>query len=278
MNQDRVAAVADAIAELGYNGIVAFDRYEPEYDTIDRFQSTFDNQKFVDLLLICATTADYQLNGDAQRFWARFETVGLEYGRLNSESDVKKILSDFMEESVNARLNQQKRDRIARIFENGFGNWFVTAGFSAKPFDVWKRLADALETKLRKKTVVLAMKIYDIAHLTRTGKYLEFPSEIPIPCDLQVKRVSRTAGLIDSENADRIMDAWAAVMDRVSEALGLHVSLLRIDSIVWQAGQIIGDHEPDPSVAHKALISHFEEVGIHRKQASVLATELTAEL
>lgn len=52
MNQDRVAAVADAIAELGYNGIVAFDRYEPEYDTIERFQSTFDNQKFVDLLLI----------------------------------------------------------------------------------------------------------------------------------------------------------------------------------------------------------------------------------
>jgi N-glycosylase/DNA lyase len=123
------------------------------------------------------------------------------------------------------------------------------------------------------------MKIYDIAHLVPHGEYLEFPYDIPIPCDLQVERVSQTSGLTTAEEPDRIMDAWATVMETVSEEVGHHISLLRIDSIVWQSGQIIGNHEPDQKAAQDALIRHFvEQVEVDRQAAETLAHELTAEM
>jgi hypothetical protein len=75
------------------------------------------------------------------------------------------------------------------------------------------------------------------------------------------------------------MDAWATVMETVSEEVGHHISLLRIDSIVWQSGQIIGNHEPDQKAAQDALIRHFvEQVEVDRQAAETLAHELTAEM
>jgi len=35
MQEERVEAVSEAIAGIGYEGIVAFDQYEPEYSTIE---------------------------------------------------------------------------------------------------------------------------------------------------------------------------------------------------------------------------------------------------
>lgn len=67
-------------------------------------------------------------------------------------------------------------------------------------------------------------------------------------------------------------------MEAVSERLDEHVSLLRIDSIVWQAGQIIGRHEPDRPAARAALCDHFESVGLAPSAAQPLAEELTAAL
>jgi hypothetical protein len=67
-------------------------------------------------------------------------------------------------------------------------------------------------------------------------------------------------------------------MERVSEVVGRPVSLHRIDSIVWQAGQIIGKYESDCAAARDALTDHFEKVGIGSEPAKVLAEELTAEM
>ncbi|MCU4800254.1 N-glycosylase/DNA lyase [Halobacteria archaeon HArc-gm2] len=278
MQEDRVEAVADAIAGLGYDGIVAFDRTEPEYATIESLYDAYENEALVKLLVVCATTQDYQLNGDAQQFWRKLDEVALDHGTLDTQQDVRDILGTFMEADVNARLNDQKRDRLVRILEAGFDDWFVENYRIATPLKVWERLAGALDTGMNKKTVVLAMKIYDIAHLIRHGEYLEFPWEIPIPCDLQVERVSRTSGVNEGGTTTEILETWAAVMEGVSERLDQHISLLRIDSIVWQAGQIIGEHEPDANVARDALTDHFQTVGIDQEPANELASELTARM
>ena len=128
------------------------------------------------------------------------------------------------------------------------------------------------------KTVVLAMNIYDIANLLRHGEYLPFRSDIPIPCGLQVERVSQSAGITSSEDTDAILEAWAEVMDAVEDRLGEPVSLLRIDSVVWQAGQVIGHNETDGEAARHALVGHFEEVGIDEGPAERLTRELTVEI
>ncbi|AQL42088.1 hypothetical protein BV210_04880 [Halorientalis sp. IM1011] len=67
-------------------------------------------------------------------------------------------------------------------------------------------------------------------------------------------------------------------MRAVSDRLDEHVSLLRIDSIVWQAGQVIGRHEPDRAAARAELVSHFETVGLESDPARRLADELTVAM
>jgi N-glycosylase/DNA lyase len=167
---------------------------------------------------------------------------------------------------------------LVKQFEADFDEWFVQNHREAEPVEVWEQLAESMDNRMSKKTVVLAMKIYDIAHLIRHGEYLEFPYDIPIPCDLQVERVSQTSGITDSDETGEVMDAWAEVMRRVDERLGEPVSLLRIDSVVWQAGQIIGKEEPDQAAARTALEEHFGDVGLQSEEAEYLATELTSAM
>ena len=97
-------------------------------------------------------------------------------------------------------------------------------------------------------------------------------------CDLQVERVARTSGITDSDSEEEVMAAWAEVAQQVSNELGKSITLLRIDSIVWQSGQIIGDHEPNRERARKALNEHFTDVGLPSDEATQLAEELTASM
>jgi len=278
MRRERVEAVSEAIAGIGYEGIVAFDQFEPEYSTIERLYREFEDTDLVQLLVTCATTQDFQLNGDAQAFWQSLTDVSLEYGSLDSPDNVETILWEFMEKSVNARFNGMKSARLEKLLNSGFPEWFLANHRNAEPFEVWERLAGGIENEKRKKTVVLSMKIYDISHLIDTGEYLEFPYDIPIPCDLQVERVSETSGIVTSTETSEVMAAWAEVMERVSERVGHPVSLLRIDSIIWQAGQVIGNTGENLEESRQALDAHFQEVGLKESDRTALANELTASL
>lgn len=278
MNQNRCRIVADAIASLSYDGIVKFDEEEPEYKTFSTLSEEVGDEPHRTLLGICAGTADYQLAGDAQIFWNELERATLDHGQLISTRDVKEILGKFMEADVNARLNQQKRTRLIKLFDNEFADWFIETYGEVDPLTVWENLADALNNPMKRKTIVFAMKVYDIIHLIENGSYLDFPQDIPIPCDLQVERVARTSGIIDSESEDEVMSAWAEVASQVSSELGKSISLLRIDSIVWQSGQIIGKHEPNQQASKQALVEHFEEVGIETDRTETLAEALTTEM
>jgi N-glycosylase/DNA lyase len=278
MSQERIEQVADTLASVGYEGIVKFDRTEPEYGFMLAARERFDNDTYIALLCILATTQDYQLSGDAQRFWQTLETVIEDYESLESVQDVNEVLADFMEQPVNVRLNNQKKDRLVRIQNNGFGEWFVENHPDVDPVRVWEELADALETTMEKKTVVLSVKVYDIFNLIATGQYLELPTDVPIPCDLQVERVAAASGIVENEEKGPVMDAWARVMEAVNAELDRPVSMLRIDSIVWQAGQIISDNDDRQEPSRQALIEYFEEVGLNSSESERLARELTLKL
>lgn len=278
MNRNRVSKVSKAIASLGYEGIVVFDKEEPEYQTFTTLSNEIGDEYHRALLGICAGTADYQLAGDAQQFWEALEGIALTLDQLESADEVREVLWTFMEADVNARLKQQKIARLEKLFNRGFADWFIENYGEAEPLTVWENLADALDNPMKRKTIVFAMKVYDIIHLIENEIYLDFPPDIPIPCDLQVERVARTSGITDSEEEDKVMNAWAEVASQVSDDLGRTISLLRIDSIVWQSGQIMGEHEPSQKAARGALIEHFEEVALETEEAETLAEALTAEM
>lgn len=149
MSGNRSTALADAIAGVDYDGIVAFDPTEPEYWTMDALLETYDRPENIELLMICATTADCLLNGNVQEFWREFERVALEHDSLDSTQDVRDILCTFMEADVNARLANQKHDRLVRLFENGFDEWFLEHRETESPLQVREHLADGLNAKMR---------------------------------------------------------------------------------------------------------------------------------
>ncbi|WP_185715576.1 N-glycosylase/DNA lyase [Halocatena pleomorpha] len=270
--------MSEAIADIGYEGIVAFDQFEPEYNAIKGLYREFEDIDSVQLLVTCATTQEFQLNGDAQAFWRTLTEVSIKHDSLNSITDVEAILWKFMEESVNARMKSIKNTRLEKLLNSGFPEWFLANHRDVEPFEVWEQLANDIENKKQKKTVVLSMKVYDIAHLIDTGEYHEFPYDIPIPCDLQIERVSETSGIVDSTEADVVMAAWMEVMEGVSGKVGHPISLLRIDSIIWQAGQVIGNTGEDLKESRQALDAHFQEVGLEAPERTTLANELTASL
>lgn len=274
----RQKAVADAMAEIGYEGIAAFDREEPEYGTFRTLHDEFDGEPSLTLLGICAGTADYQLAGDAQEFWKELEGVALSRDRIESLEAVREILWTFMDADVNARLRDQKLARLEKLFDQGFASWFVNTYGAVEPVAVWERLAAALDTAPHKKTVVFAMKVYDIVHLIAHDEYLDFPTEIPIPCDLHVERIADTAGIVSDMDEETVRGGWSSVAQHVSEALGRPVSLLRIDSIVWQVGQLVSEHRNDPEHCRQVLVDHFLGIGIEERAAQQLAEELTWRL
>lgn len=278
MQEGRVDAVSEAIAGIGYEGIVAFNQLEPEYSTIKRLYREFEDTDLLQLLVTCATTQDFQLNGDAQAFWQTLTEVSLEHGSLDSINDVEAILWEFIEEPVNARMSSMKNTRLEKLLNSGFLEWFLANHRDAEPFEVWEQLSNGIENEKRKKTVVLSMKVYDIAHLIDTGEYQEFPYDIPIPCDLQVERVSETSGIVESTETDEVMAAWVEVMEGVSGKVGHHISLLRIDSVIWQAGQVIGNAGENLKESRQALDAHFQKVGLEEPERTTLANELIASL
>ena len=278
LSTNRIEQVAEAVTEIGYSGIVKFDETEPEYEFLTSAADEFDSDSHLALLSILAATQDYQLAGDAQEFWRTLEETLLKYGKLESESDVNNVLNDFLQEPVNARLREQKQNRLIRMAENGFGEWFLENYPDVDPIRVWEEIAEALETEMDRKTVVIGVKIYDIFNLVVNGRYLELPTDVPIPCDLQVERVAVTSGLTDTEDKSSVMEAWARVMQSVNDELEKPVSMLRIDSIVWQAGQIISKNDDQRSASRYALQEHFDHVGLKEQDGERLARELTVRL
>lgn len=278
MAKKRGKAVASAITSLGYEGIIEFDKSEPEYDFITAACDRFESKPQIALLSVLAATQDYQLAGDAQRFWSTLDAIVREREALDSISDVDEVLADFMEEPVNARLRQQKKDRLDRMRQHGFGEWFLTHHPDVDPILVWNELADSLEQTRDKKTVMLGMKIYDIFTLVTEGRYLELPVDVPIPCDLQVQRVAWASGIVENEEKGPVMEAWARVMSQVNSELDRPVSMLRIDSIVWQAGQIISESGDRQEESRRRLEEHFAGVGLDREEGERLARELTFAL
>jgi hypothetical protein len=69
------------------------------------------------------------------------------------------------------------------------------------------------------------------------------------------------------------MDAWAEVMEGVNEKLNRPVSMLRIDSIVWQSGQIISDNNDQYEPSRHALTKYFADVGLNEEESQRLSQE-----
>ena len=87
-----------------------------------------------------------------------------------------------------------------------------------------------------------------------------------------------TIGIVFDTDDESVLQAWEEVASEVSMLIGQDISLLRIDSIVWQSGQIVSDEELDSDASMAALVKHYTDLEIGHASAKNLAAELTWSL
>ncbi len=277
---DRVNDVASAFSTIGIEGIEAFDEEEPEYDTLVTLTDRYESDSYLGLLSVMAGLSDFQLAIDAQAYWNSLEEIALDHGSLNSVQDVNTIMNEFLDEPVNARYTEMKRDRLVKLNENGYPEWFLENYPVRSPDEIWEQTAIDLggRKKMSSKTVVLAMKILDIHNLIVNDAYLDFPDDIDIPVDIHVQRVALFSGIASSSEAELVRRCWAEVADRIEAELGTNISLLRIDSVVFQFGQLISKAGFDPDDSRQKIIEHAVSSGLSVDEVEKLALSLTTNL
>jgi len=241
VNFVRIKAIADVFASLEWEGIIKFDLKEPEYLCFYKLKPKADFTHLC-LIAICAGIIDYQLAGDAYLFWRTLRDVASKYDKFQDIDTVKQIIYKFLDCSVNARLNSQKRYCLDRIFSSSFPQKIIgdSEFLRQKPYLLWQQLSEVTNRKMDMKTVVMAMKVFDLVHLLYYENYANFPEDIPIPVDIHIKRMSYISGIVEDEEISNniIRFAWGKVCKRVSNTLDKTITSFRIDSSVWQIGKL----------------------------------------
>lgn len=123
------------------------------------------------------------------------------------------------------------------------------------------------------KTIVMAMKVFDLVHLIYYDDYARFPEDIPIPVDIHVKRISYISGLIENEKVkdDVVRNVWGKICKKVSTILNKTVTSFRIDSSIWQIGKLASQSD----WKLKPIVNYLtQEIGITRDKADKFSKEL----
>ena len=273
-NLERAIQVGQELARIPEAVWEAIDLGEPEWPFLKRIVEEKANLSAA--LGMAVALCDYQLGaGGALKYWPEASAIYDRYKPIDSIDKIAKIMDDLLKLPVAARIATIKRKRVERFLASpimGPLSDKSIAELGKSPMDLWSRLALSMRQKPDDKTIVFAMKIFDLMHKADTDSYVRFPANIPIPADLRIGRVTLSCGLIEAppgkrideamESIDqvlnrekgRILSAWA----RVSEKAG-GLSLFRIDSLVWQVGEPIFKHRHEPAAARAAVAKILED-------------------
>lgn len=292
-DHDRAVLIGQAIARIPTDVWEAIDRGEPEWPFLERIVKT--KSPCIAAVGIAIALCDFQLGaGGAARYWEEVGRAFDLYQPINDCTRLELLIKDLMKRPVAARFAGMKVDRIRRLLGSSFKERLLERTISeggVEPMVLWMDLASAMGQQLDAKTIVFAMKIFDLIHKAETGEYIRFPARVPIIVDIRIGRVSFSSGLIDpplgwdidramaetnallQRDKKRILAAWA----RVSEAAGC-LSLFRIDSLVWQVAEPIFKFRKDRSRAQKAVAATLRDYGCGDDIARSIGEELTYAL
>lgn len=300
IDENRARVVGEAVGDIGWEGFLHLDMREPEFKALSEIYRRIGDSRVVVVLGLATGIVDFQLGpGGAPRLWNTLLQIVSRRGfRLRSLDDVRNVISDFLKDPVNARVRKIKCSRVEKFFNSGFAQYLWSTDFSylaENPIVVWYRLAKTLNNKPYQKSIVFTMKVLDLITLIVKGRYANFPHNIPIPLDLHVARMALTSGIVEyhwvgkltstiveelmSRNPQVFRNAWAKVSQHVSEKIGKHISLLRLDSLIWQIGRKAFEAQYIKNLAKQKIKQYLaEEVKINPKVAEKIANIFTYKM
>ena len=122
----------------------------------------------------------------------------------SNPEDVIELMARVCRHPVSSRLADQKLARVEKVIRA-----WESEQVTSQPVELWKWLAATLGQPEEAKTIVMAMKLVDLLELAGAGNYLDFGTEIPLPIDLRIARISLTSGLIAPTEAAQSANSWA---------------------------------------------------------------------
>jgi len=280
---ERARVITDLFSSLGFNRIVKFDMLEPEFHALKTLYRSGVKPEYLGLIAVCMGVIDFQLGfGGADRFWKTLVKVAGKFEDLNDLRQVELLMTSLLTEPVNRRSLQVKAARIRRIFDSGFAGWFIEKYETLRrnPVVLWRRLSETLRSRMERKTMVFAMKAFDISHLICFGDYASFPWDIPIPVDFHIKNVTISSGLLRHYGGDdSFRKAWTYVLKELKEKTSRNISLLRLDSIVWQLGKIMYASKYERKASMENVKRYMiEKIDVNTELAERFAEELTLNI
>ncbi len=177
-----------------------------------------DAERFLKLV-VTNSLVSYQLSGKGEDWWWEFaewftENPGGEYDEFLASS------------RFNKRLLPVKLRRSRRFLE-AVKNVHLLPYYT-RMVELWKFIANIMGSPPTSKTIVFAVKMYGYAARIATGNFIPYPSEIPIPVDSRIKKLTERLGGKDP------IAFWREVAKRSG------VPPLHIDSILWP---LLGNEE-----------------------------------
>jgi len=253
-DHSRIKELADAISQIPIGTFYSIDMMEPEYKTFDnlhRKYSTISPYKFdntLALLGIGTGLIDYQQRDPGRTVWQPLEKLVHQHGFPSTLDEIMRI---HLQLAGLSRFATHKTTRVKKMYQSGFASRFWNGDITEnrkEPYRVWMSLARSMGDPVDKKTIVMAMKAFDIETLAVKKHYLPFPSDIPIMVDSRITYVSLSSGIVNtaadmtidaiaSSYRSEIIRAWSEVIAIAKQKIGEEFNALRLDSLIWQAGE-----------------------------------------
>jgi N-glycosylase/DNA lyase len=273
---ERANAVGLALGQLESQVFANFDRSEPEWPVLQRL-TAWSDRSLARLTTMCLGITDYQLGAGAAAGYWKAVVIEIERRAPSNPKDVIEFMARVCRHPVSSRLADQKLARVEKVIRA-----WESEQVTSQPIELWRWLAVTLGQPEEAKTVVMAMKLVDLLELAGSGNYLDFGTEIPLPIDLRIARISLTSGLIApaaggsinqlmgrageiaSEHRQVLIEAWRAVAKAAGD-----LRLMRLDSLAWQLAEAAGTPEWE-SDATKRLIAAGSSLDAARRFAAEL--------
>lgn len=278
----RIRELANEISQIPIDAFHRIDTMEPEYQTFDnlnrKYAVSVSNKLDNTLALLGIGTGliDYQQRNPAKSVWQPLERI---VHQIGFPSILDKVREIHLRLAASSRFGSVKSARVGRMYQSGFASWFEQSDLTEirkDPYRVWQTLARYMRDPMDKKTIVMAMKAFDMETLAVKKHCLPFPADIPIMVDSRITYVSLSSGIIIADPAvsvdtiasryrSEIVSAWSQVISAARRVVGQEFNALRLDSLVWQAGEYRN---------REAMASYLRKMQLSPEVASSIANQL----
>lgn len=242
-----VEEIASLLRRIGLERILALEKGDPQYSSVCAVCKNRGEREAAKLVMMNALIS-YRLSGKGEEHWEYFS----KYFSRKRRGDLCAEFLDYIKSSPYLALGRSARVKRALSvcgYEPDLDNLLKT----------WKHLIIILNTNYDAKTIVFTIKMLNYVYVCCRGVDRALPSEIPIPVDYRVAKLTSCLKLVDlsPEEALRRHKEVQRVWDEVSRISG--IPPLHIDTLLWLAGRVVlyGDRAYEVPEEFLELVKRF---------------------